>query len=126
MLVTTKHPAMNLCRRLFSLYTDVVSFFFSFFSKTSASATERKMKNYFLFPPPLLPLRWRSINPLRFIFIASVRWTLKRNRGSVKVFIVSCITFCSDFNLDLYKRVFMEPLDIVLFSIIVKAAGKAS
>ena len=38
-----------------SLYTDVVLFFFSFFSKTSASSRER------------VPLHWRSINPLRFI-----------------------------------------------------------
>ena len=39
-----------------SLHTDVVLFFFSFFSKTSASSGERA------------PLHWRAINPLRLIF----------------------------------------------------------
>ena len=60
-----------------SLYTDVVLFFFSFFSKTSTSARERACEN---------PLRWRSINPLRqepipacgLYFITRARQTLKR------------------------------------------------
>ena len=40
-----------------SLYTDVALFFSSFFSKTSASEAN-----------PRTLLRWRSINPLWFIF----------------------------------------------------------
>ena len=51
----------------YSLYTDVVLFFFSFFSKTSARARERRRVSereargernaYFLHPPSLHPYR---------------------------------------------------------------------
>ena len=60
-----------------SLYRDDVLFFFSFFSKTSASSrakrareNERRARETILFSssPTTTPLRWRSINPLRFIF----------------------------------------------------------
>ena len=72
-----------------SLYTDVVLFSFSFFSKTLASslakracenergARERKMNFLFSSSPTPTPLRWRSINPLRFQFITRARLTLK-------------------------------------------------
>ena len=53
-----------------SLYTDAVLFFFSFFSKTTASeasARERKIKYIFFFPHHY-PLRRQPINPLLFIF----------------------------------------------------------
>ena len=47
------------------LYTDVVLFFFSFFSKTSASLrAKRACEN----ERGARALRWRSINPLQFIF----------------------------------------------------------
>ena len=42
-------------KKIHSLYTDVVLIFFSFFSKTSASARERKIKNDFLLPLALTP-----------------------------------------------------------------------
>ena len=70
------------CLRYFnrSLYTDVVLFFFSFFLKTLVSsrakracenergARERKINFLFSSSPTPTPFRWRSINPLRFIF----------------------------------------------------------
>ena len=61
-----------------SLYTDVVLFFFSFFSKTSASeasvreqarsARRKNKERLFSSSPTPTPLRWRSINPLRLVF----------------------------------------------------------
>ena len=42
-------------KKIHSLYTDVVLIFFSFFSKTSAGARERKIKNDFLLPLSLTP-----------------------------------------------------------------------
>ena len=63
--------SVTLPRRV-SLYTDVVLFFFSFFSKTSASearsARRKNKERLFSSSPTPTPLRWRSINPLRFIF----------------------------------------------------------
>ena len=55
-----------------SLYTDVVFFFFSFFSRTSASedergARERKIKNFLLLHPEPLPLAV-SKSPAVFVF----------------------------------------------------------
>ena len=61
-----------------SLYTDVVTFFFSFFSsareklarENERGPRERKIKNDHIFSssPNTTPLRWRSINLTRFIF----------------------------------------------------------
>ena len=56
-----------------SLYTDVVLFFFTFFSKTSASL--------FSTSPTPNPLRWQTVNPPRvFIFYhvrsTDLRWPL--------------------------------------------------
>ena len=48
-----------------SLYTDVVLFLFSFFSKHRRARQQSKRARTF---PTTTPLRWRSINPLRFIF----------------------------------------------------------
>ena len=59
------------------LYTDVVLFFFLFFSKTSASARESKI---FSFSPTTTPLRWRSINPPRFLFLITLARTLARKQ----------------------------------------------
>ena len=75
--------ASNLYRKN-SLYTEVL-FFFSFFFKnigelsSEASTLERarsareknKERSSIFFFPPTNPLRWRSINPLRFIFYHS-------------------------------------------------------
>ena len=47
-----------------SLYTDVVSFYFSFFSKTSARLRAKRVREN----KRTTPLRWRSITPLQFIF----------------------------------------------------------
>ena len=60
------------------LYTDVVLFFFLFFSKPSASARESKI---FSFSPTTTLLRWRSINPPRFLFLITLaRRTLARKQ----------------------------------------------
>ena len=50
-----------------SLYTNVVLFFFSFFSKTSASAKSESAERENFFPTPA-PMCWWSINPLQFLF----------------------------------------------------------
>ena len=50
-----------------SLYTNVVLFFFSFFSKTSASAKSESAERENFFPTPT-PMCWWSINPLQFLF----------------------------------------------------------
>ena len=60
-----------------TLYTSVVLFFFSFCSKTSASARKKNLSIFFI-PYPYL-LRWRSISPPRFLFfITRARQTEKR------------------------------------------------
>ena len=46
------NPINSSNRKQYSLYTDLVIFFFSFFSKTSASPRERKINKYFLLSPP--------------------------------------------------------------------------
>ena len=70
-----------------SLYTDVVLFFFSFLSEISASARERKKFQLIpsiLFFPHLYPLRWRSTNPPRFLFLSRALDGLWRGtRGSL-------------------------------------------
>ena len=58
--------------KLFSLYTDVVLFFFSVFWKTSACSRARREREQSerarCARKKNTPLRWRSINPPRFIF----------------------------------------------------------
>ena len=92
-------------------YTDVVLSFLSFFSETSASsrakrtrgnerlARKRKIKDFVYFPassPTTNPLRWRSINLLRFTFYHPRSTDFKeKKRGSVNrlVFSGQCIHF---------------------------------
>ena len=68
-----------------SLYTDDVLFFFSFFSKTSASSRGARERNLFSSSPTTTPLRWRSINKSPAVYILSPApdglW--RENRGSV-------------------------------------------
>ena len=69
----------------YSLYTDVVLFFFSFFSKTPARARERarsaRKKRLFSSSPIPTLLPRRSINPPGFLFfITRARRTLKRKK----------------------------------------------
>ena len=75
-------------REFNSLYTDDVLFFFSFFSKTSASSRAKRARenkrgarerNLFSSYPITTSLRWRSINPCGLYFNTRAR----RNRGSV-------------------------------------------
>ena len=87
MVKTVLGAGVNKVERQPGLYTDLVLFFFLFFSKTSASARERKI----LLPPLLPPVRWRSINPLRFFILSPALDGLWReNRGSVNFWEFLC------------------------------------
>ena len=115
-----------------SLYTDVVLFFFSFFSKTSASsrakracenkrgAREGKIKNvYFLLPPTPTPLRWRSINPLRLVFYNARSTDFEKKleglwTGYLLVSILRSSLHCLAFIVFSYRRIISFAIQNVL------------
>ena len=81
---------------LISLYTDIVLFFFSLVSKTSASSRAERVR-------PLLPsCAGSQLIPRSLYFITCTRWTLK-NRGSVKRLILTGHFHDEDIGLQLPK-----------------------
>ena len=69
-----------------SLYTDVVLFFFTFFSKTSASSQGRERASIFYFPHPYPLARAVSKSPRGFYFLLrAFDGPRRENRGCVKM-----------------------------------------
>ena len=79
----------------YSPHTDVVLFFFLFFSKTSASSRARSARKN---SPTTTPFCWRSINPLRFSFIIRARRTSKRKYRVCEQANVIMVNFSPHFN----------------------------
>ena len=102
------------CLARTSLYTDVVLFFISFFSKTSASENERGAPEDFLLhptpPSTTTHLRWRIINPIPcgLYFITRARRTSRENRRSVNRL--------GSYGRAFFKKSFQQQLYFVLHS----------